>query len=237
MIKLKMIYALVAFILLMSCENSASKRFTEEKNGLLCEHFSPVIKGGKYQIKCFYNNSKIATVDNFRVDGIQHGEFQKYYPNGILKEKGQFENGKPCGDWVAYYPSGILMQKSHFINNEAKYIKKYDTLGNIVSSLLPIEIIPTEKEKKPKIGMPHNIQVSLRHSEFDSVGIMIYLDIDNDLSYEDSSAVIGKIKTYSVYPRRLGMNKITGTLLEIKLPEQIISGEYDFTYEYEVVDK
>jgi len=42
--------------------------------------------------------------------GRQQGPWKEYHPNGELKSKGEYVNGKRIGDWVFYHPNGKTEQ-------------------------------------------------------------------------------------------------------------------------------
>lgn len=46
--------------------------------------------------------------------GRQQGPWVEYHPNGQVKSKGEYLNGKRIGDWVFYYSNGKLEQKGKY---------------------------------------------------------------------------------------------------------------------------
>ena len=48
---------------------------------------------------------------NFLIDKVD-GNFEEYYPDGVIKLSGKFIRGKRAGEWEAYYPDGTLAIRS-----------------------------------------------------------------------------------------------------------------------------
>lgn len=46
--------------------------------------------------------------------GRQQGEWKEYHPNGELKSKGEYLNGKRIGEWIFYYSNGKVEQKGKY---------------------------------------------------------------------------------------------------------------------------
>jgi len=50
--------------------------------------------------------------------GAETGQWQFYYPNGEIKSRGLFVNGKKNGEWRYYYDSGLPEQVEHYSNGQ-----------------------------------------------------------------------------------------------------------------------
>jgi uncharacterized protein len=46
--------------------------------------------------------------------GRQQGHWVEYHPNGQVKSKGDYLNGKRIGEWIFYYPNGKVEQKGKY---------------------------------------------------------------------------------------------------------------------------
>ncbi|HXC05275.1 MAG TPA: hypothetical protein VNZ86_11020 [Bacteroidia bacterium] len=66
-----------------------------------------------------------------RTDSIADGEYVTRYPNGIIRMKGLYKNGKREGEWVAYFESGKVQSEGFFTagNRDHHGIVYYDN-GN-----------------------------------------------------------------------------------------------------------
>jgi antitoxin component YwqK of YwqJK toxin-antitoxin module len=76
---------------------------------------------GEY--KRFFYNGKLEEKGNYD-SGLKDGSWIKYHPNGKLEYRGQYLDGKKTGGWEYYYPSGI---------QEA--MEEFDKSGNLVVRL------------------------------------------------------------------------------------------------------
>lgn len=67
-------------------------------------------------------------------DGRRVGEWEFYYPNGKLEQKGKFDNkGREQGTWKWYYESGKLYREEVYINGRLNgELKDYDEDGKII---------------------------------------------------------------------------------------------------------
>lgn len=52
-------------------------------------------------------------------EGLRHGQWKEFYPNGKVRAEGTYTQGKRTGDWLFYYPQGSLEQQGSF-NSEGK---------------------------------------------------------------------------------------------------------------------
>lgn len=65
------------------------------------------------------------------------GEFLEFYPNGILKARGNFKKKKLHGDWKWFRKTGIIMRSGSFIDGEQSGIWiTYDRKGKVYKKTL-----------------------------------------------------------------------------------------------------
>lgn len=65
-----------------------------------------------------YPNAKdTAEIKSF-LNGKEDGEWIKYYPSGLLKEKRSFKNGLKEGEYAAWWQNGKKQLLFHFINDQ-----------------------------------------------------------------------------------------------------------------------
>tara|TARA_R110002049_G_scaffold305422_4_gene502045 strand:+ start:624 stop:1040 length:417 start_codon:yes stop_codon:yes gene_type:complete len=50
-------------------------------------------------------------------DPAYSGDYEKRYPNGLLRIKGTMKNGKREGSWKYFYDNGMLWSKGYFQND------------------------------------------------------------------------------------------------------------------------
>ena len=67
-----------------------------------------------------------------KCDSEINGYQEDYYDDGVLKMRGNFENGNPKDSLVTFYPNGNL-KKQLFHMPRIIIIKEFDTLGNLAS--------------------------------------------------------------------------------------------------------
>ncbi len=60
-----------------------------------------------------FKNNKIRIEVGLK-DGFPDGKYREYHPNGALKLKGRFKNGKKIKTWKAYDTNGKLLDKKRF---------------------------------------------------------------------------------------------------------------------------
>lgn len=98
---------------------------------------SEIVDGKKNGItKIFYPNNHIQLYINYKND-IPHGEYKKYYENGILKEDGLLINGKFNGTLRKYREDGTLEQKIPIVNNEIDgFFESFSNTGHLNHSNL-----------------------------------------------------------------------------------------------------
>ena len=60
------------------------------------------------------------------------GEYLEFYPNGVLKAKGKYKNGKLHGDWKWFRKTGAIMRSGSFKSGEQVGIwVTYDAKGKV----------------------------------------------------------------------------------------------------------
>ena len=82
------------------------------------ENGQPIIKltyknGQKNGLEEIYSEEtgQLSYRTNFLKDKVD-GNFEEYYPDGVIKLSGKFIRGKRAGEWEAYYPDGTLAIRS-----------------------------------------------------------------------------------------------------------------------------
>jgi len=187
-------------------------------------------------IYCYYENGIVATITNILNDR-RHGSYKSFFEDGTLREEGTFENGVPTGTWKAYSKKGKIQALNYFRNNKIIYQKNYDSLGIIISSTLPIKVKPKDSQEQAIIDKPYTVNIILEYSSYENVGIVAFMDLDNDHStFEDTISAEGRILEYTFLPKDTGHQKIYGELVEGNItPSEVeMVGEYNFEYEYYV---
>ncbi len=64
--------------------------------------------------------------------GKREGEYNTYYENGNIKEKGYYINGLIEGEYNTYYENGNIYIRCLYKNGKIKNIIEYDYNGNIL---------------------------------------------------------------------------------------------------------
>ena len=84
------------------------------------EDGQPIIKltyknGNKHGLEEIYNeeSGQLSFRTNFLKDKVA-GDFEEYYPDGVIKLSGKYNRGKRAGEWEAYYPDGTLSIRSSY---------------------------------------------------------------------------------------------------------------------------
>jgi hypothetical protein len=66
----------------------------------------------------------------FYVNGIKHGDFQVFYPDGRIQSKGRYEKNYPVGDWVFYHENGLPERHLKIDGGDTLLILQADEKGN-----------------------------------------------------------------------------------------------------------
>jgi antitoxin component YwqK of YwqJK toxin-antitoxin module len=86
------------------------------KNGLpegIHRQFSP---DGKVLSAKIYTDGILLSEGIIDVAGVQQGLWKELHPNGQIKSKGEYLNGKRIGEWVYYFSNGKVEQKGKYDN-------------------------------------------------------------------------------------------------------------------------
>lgn len=123
---------------------------------------------------------------------LLHGEYVCFYPNGNIKQKGNFKDGLKEGEWVSWYDNGVIAEIAHWkgglrqgayknfsqaggIHIEACY--KNDKLnGNYITYeeekitekkryRMGKELLPKEKKQEKKKPVPHKNDAPRENTE------------------------------------------------------------------------
>jgi len=66
------------------------------------------------------------------INGVKHGRFFFYYPDGSVKSRGMYRNNKPAGHWSYYNEDGTPDCLWQFKEDQPLLISKYDDTGNLI---------------------------------------------------------------------------------------------------------
>ncbi len=66
----------------------------------------------------FYPNSKDTASVAYHINGLEHGEWRKYYPSGGLMEKRYFNKGVKVGLMRNWWENGLVQSEYHFKDGE-----------------------------------------------------------------------------------------------------------------------
>jgi len=130
-------YIYLLLFLLLSCKgDTILKKNHYYKNGNISREYEYMIKNGDTILDGVLNeyslNSKLRLTLFMKNDHIINSI--EYYPNGTTKYKAKYKNDKTI-EGLRYRRNGKL--KTYLMWNErdkVKYKKKYDSLGNIIST-------------------------------------------------------------------------------------------------------
>lgn len=139
--------------------------------------------------KSYYKNGELKKEFFINEEGIPHGEFIEYYPEGNVKIRGNYNNGKKEGDIFEFYPNGDTLRKVQYFENkpngrfieyfrngipkmkarikqgETVYYVKYDTVGEETYSHFPSEFTLNNEGETIKKG--DNICINCVVKKFD----------------------------------------------------------------------
>lgn len=83
-------------------------------NGILLEKGKP-FNGTLFTV--FEGSTDTAELESY-FDGKEHGEWKKFYPGSIKKEKRYFTNGQKTGEYIAWWPNGQIQLDYYFVADE-----------------------------------------------------------------------------------------------------------------------
>ena len=63
--------------------------------------------------------------------GLKHGKWEKRYPNGNVRYKGQFKDGEPFGVFQYFYKNGKLKATNNHVGDATVANHVYHTNGKI----------------------------------------------------------------------------------------------------------
>jgi antitoxin component YwqK of YwqJK toxin-antitoxin module len=79
--------------------------------------------------------SRPLVIANTNGDGILHGVYKRYYPNGVLMVKCNFNNGLLDGEYFGFYKNGGTKRKLIFINGELNGPATFYHLGEKIKTI------------------------------------------------------------------------------------------------------
>ena len=93
-----------------------------------------------------------------------------------------------------------------------------------------------------EIGKEYSLMISLDYSEFDSVSVGAFIDVDQNIEgYEDTVRFSGSKIEYKFIPKKIGPNLIDGIFYEFdaSIPDldDAYGGERPFRFEYKAIER
>lgn len=118
-------FILIFVLLVVGCSDISEQHHSNRKvnaidvktsfvEGKFCIDGIP-FTGTLYQLD--ENNMDTASVSHY-IDGLEDGEWRKFYPNGKMKEQRFYKNGKKVGIMKAWWENGKLQMLFNFENDE-----------------------------------------------------------------------------------------------------------------------
>lgn len=137
---------LTAFLFFSSCEKkNNSKSITYYDNGNVMRE-TLTIENNMILIKDFYKNGTLKCISERKANGVEHGDFFLYYPDGALHQEVQMVNGKMDGVGKSFYDNGNLFESTKMKLGKAsgccklkyrkdgsiRWIGLYDFVGKLI---------------------------------------------------------------------------------------------------------
>jgi antitoxin component YwqK of YwqJK toxin-antitoxin module len=98
----------------------------EDKHGVL--HYS------KEKFYYWYKAQGVKSTQGESSGTLLHGEFESFYENDQLHQKGNFKRGLKCGEWMHWREDGTLIFAEVWSKGELKAKKWYNESGRIYKS-------------------------------------------------------------------------------------------------------
>ncbi|MBF8149174.1 hypothetical protein ITJ86_04660 [Winogradskyella sp. F6397] len=165
---LKLSFLIFVFLIVLGCKSSEEDKRDDaftfiERNAYTINSYNGLAyyklnKTQKFMDGYYVVGNKMSKWEEFEFkDGLLHGDYIVFHPNGEVSSHGQYSNGKKHGDELMYYQDGVLNSKQTFKNDVlvgSKYsyfqngkvrsesiiedgkaieTQNFDLLGNIVS--------------------------------------------------------------------------------------------------------
>lgn len=128
-------------------------------------------KSGKLNgLSTVFSIDSIMIQEIFWRDSVLDGDWRDYYPNGQLKWKGNYINGKLQGDVEAYHTNGKLQYQGQYNGSFKNGVwKYYNQDGGFVRAITykRSNIIKVEGEPLPKIELDNVINESVIYEGFE----------------------------------------------------------------------
>ncbi|MDQ3191033.1 MAG: hypothetical protein M3Q58_05515 [Bacteroidota bacterium] len=81
--------------------------------------------------KWYYEDGSLKKIQEYKNDSIEHGKYLFYYPNGHLKDSGNYVNGKFHGERIEYYENGHPYVVTNYINGKERNGLNYRQNGSL----------------------------------------------------------------------------------------------------------
>lgn len=172
--------------------------------------------------KTYYKDGTIRNLYHYK-KGQKDGVFKIFYPNGDLKIIGRYYKDEPDSLGYEYFDDGEIQRIYKYNKGKLEYLKGFDKSGNIIQST--ITPIVNYKEDSLKIG--------INYSYADSAKVWIVFGNVKDGILIDTLGEAGSPKGelyYKIHKSDYPFDKISGKILEVKLPDYQIIGESIFEY-------
>lgn len=83
-----------------------------------------------------FPNSKDTAIIASYLNGKEHGIWKRFYLNGSLKEKRNFENGKKVGEYATWWENGKLQQQFNLQDDEYEGLcKEWNSNGVLIRAM------------------------------------------------------------------------------------------------------
>lgn len=105
--------------LLISCkpepQRRVEKEWTPEQPKLVAWYLPQDGDTVKIKEEQYYEDGKTEFTGDFDPDGVRHGEWKYYYPNGNIWSIGRYDHGKKVGKKEVYWPDGTIRYEGNYI--------------------------------------------------------------------------------------------------------------------------
>jgi antitoxin component YwqK of YwqJK toxin-antitoxin module len=140
---------IVCCIIFIGCKNPANEQSIHEttqpsllvnqldssfinQNGIILWHEKPFTG----RIFALYPSSADTAATQEFINGLENGEWKKWYPGHQIKEIRFFDNGKKVGVYTIYWENGNKQLEYHFVNDEYEGLcREWNEAGNLTRGM------------------------------------------------------------------------------------------------------
>jgi antitoxin component YwqK of YwqJK toxin-antitoxin module len=145
---------------------------------------------GKQKVVTYYDDSDQVESIAYLKNGLRDGEYQEYYPSGILKRKSIYIHGLLNGPMDTYDKEGLLVEASGWLHGKREgYARRYSKEGKVYMSDFYRGGIPCQE----RIIYYANGQVRSQ-TRLDSLGNKIYYMLWDEHGKKEASLATPVIK-------------------------------------------